>query len=98
MEPPVTAAAVYGLGATRFSALPGHAAFDRRTGEQVVAQFLRITTQPVPDLREHGIPDDVAAAISHAMSRSPNQRPATAADFGEELRQIGRASCRERVL
>jgi len=87
-DPPSAAADVYGLGATLFSALTGHAAFERRTGEQVVAQFLRITTQPVPDLREHGIPDDVAAAISHAMSRSPNQRPATAADFGEELRRI----------
>ncbi|PQP23887.1 protein kinase domain-containing protein [Rhodococcus opacus] len=90
-EPPSTAADVYGLGATLFSTLTGHAAFERRSGEQVVAQFLRITTQPVPDLREHGIPDDVSAAIAHAMSREPDQRPATAADFGEELRALQRA-------
>ncbi|WP_342661758.1 Serine/threonine-protein kinase PknD (plasmid) [Rhodococcus ruber] len=89
-EPPSPAADVYGLGATVFSALTGHAAFERRSGEQVVAQFLRITTQPLPDLREHGIPDDVAAAIARAMSRAPEQRPATAADFGEELRRIQR--------
>jgi non-specific serine/threonine protein kinase len=90
-EPPSPAADVYGLGATLFSTLTGHAAFERRSGEQVVAQFLRITTQPVPDLREHGIPDDVSAAIAHAMSREPDQRPATAADFGEELRALQRA-------
>ncbi len=59
-DPPSPAADVYGLGATLFSALTGHAAFERRSGEQVVAQFLRITTQEVPDLREHGIPDDVS--------------------------------------
>ncbi|MGW5144841.1 protein kinase domain-containing protein [Rhodococcus koreensis] len=87
-DPPSPAADVYGLGATLFSALTGHAAFERRSGEQVVAQFLRITTQPVPDLREHGIPDDVADAIARAMSRSPGERPPTAADFGEELRRI----------
>ena len=87
-DPPSPAADVYGLGATLFSALTGHAAFERRSGEQVVAQFLRITTQPVPDLREHGIPDDVADVIARAMSRTPGERPATAADFGEELRRI----------
>ena len=89
-QPPSAAADVYGLGATLFSALTGHAAFERRSGEQVVAQFLRITTQEVPDLREHGIPDDVSAAIARAMSRTPDARPATAADFGEELRQLQR--------
>ncbi|RYF61226.1 MAG: protein kinase [Comamonadaceae bacterium] len=89
-DPPSPAADVYGLGATLFSALTGHAAFERRSGEQVVAQFLRITTQEVPDLREHGIPEDVSDTIARAMSRSPDQRPATAANFGEELRRIQR--------
>ena len=90
-DPPSPAADVYGLGATLFSALTGHAAFERRSGEQVVAQFLRITTQAVPDLREHGIPEDVSAVIARAMSREPGARPATAADFGEELRGLQRA-------
>ncbi|ABG94822.1 protein kinase/ transcriptional regulator, LuxR family protein [Rhodococcus jostii RHA1] len=90
-EPPSPAADVYGLGATLFSAFTGHAAFERRSGEQVVAQFLRITTQEVPDLRERGLPDDVSAVIAHAMSREPGQRPATAADFGEQLRGLQRA-------
>ncbi|EKT81638.1 protein kinase/ LuxR family transcriptional regulator [Rhodococcus opacus M213] len=87
-DSPTPPADVYGLGATLFSALTGHAAFERRSGEQVVAQFLRITTQEVPDLRDHGIPDDVSEAIARAMSRTPDQRPATAADFGEELRRL----------
>ncbi|RZL75857.1 MAG: tetratricopeptide repeat protein [Rhodococcus sp. (in: high G+C Gram-positive bacteria)] len=90
-DPPSPAADVYGLGATLFSALTGHAAFERRDGEQVVAQFLRITTQAVPDLREHGIHEDVSAVIAGAMSREPGERPATAAVFGEELRGLQRA-------
>ncbi|KXX59639.1 protein kinase domain-containing protein [Rhodococcus sp. LB1] len=89
-DPPSPAADVYGLGATLFSALTGHAAFERRSGEQVVAQFLRITTQEVPDLREHGIPDDVSAVIARGMSREPGQRTETAVEFGEELRGLQR--------
>jgi serine/threonine-protein kinase PknK len=68
-ETPTAAADVYGLGATLFCAITGHAAFERRSGEQVVAQFLRIANQPVPDLREAGIPGDVSAAIEVAMAR-----------------------------
>ncbi|PBC39266.1 protein kinase [Rhodococcus sp. ACS1] len=86
-DPPTTAADVYGLGATLFAALTGHAAFERRSGEQVVAQFLRITSQPVPDLREHGIDNDLAAVIEHAMARAPDDRPAAVA-LGERLQQL----------
>ncbi|OYD61365.1 protein kinase domain-containing protein [Rhodococcus sp. OK302] len=86
-EPPSPASDVYGLGATLFSALTGHAAFERRSGEQVVTQFLRITAQPVPDLRENGFPDDVCAVIEKAMSRDPGDRPSASA-LGEDLRQL----------
>ncbi|WP_327097708.1 protein kinase [Nocardia vinacea] len=83
---PTAAADVYGLGATLFCALTGHAAFQRRSGENVVAQFLRITSQPMPDLRDSGIPDDVSALVETAMSRDPHERP-SAAGLGESIRQ-----------
>ena len=89
-EPPTVASDVYGLGATLFSAMTGHAAFERRTGEQLVAQFVRITTEPIPDLRERGFPPDVCAAIEHAMARRRADRFPTAALFGDELRRIQR--------
>ncbi|MFE3001599.1 protein kinase [Nocardia sp. NPDC059246] len=89
-DSPTRGSDVYGLGATLFCALTGHAAFERRSGEQVVAQFLRITTQPVPDLRECGIPEDVCAVIEVAMSRDPQERP-TAAVLGEQLQRVQRA-------
>jgi ATP/maltotriose-dependent transcriptional regulator MalT len=87
---PTPASDVYSLGATLFCALTGHAAFERRSGERVVAQFLRITSQPVPDLRENGFPADVAAVIERAMVRDPAARPASATAFGDELRQVQR--------
>jgi serine/threonine-protein kinase PknK len=89
---PTPASDVYSLGATLFCALTGHAAFERRTGEQVIAQFLRVTSQPIPDLRAQGLPADVAAIIEQAMARDPADRPATAAEFGDELRAVQRSN------
>lgn len=87
---PTVASDVYSLGSTLFCALTGHAAFERHSGEQVVAQFLRIAMQPIPDLRGSGIADDVCAAVERAMARAVEKRPASAADFGDELREIER--------
>ena len=86
-QPAVKASDVYGLGATLFTALTGHAAFERRKGEEVVAQFVRITSEPLPDLRREGMSSDVAALIAAAMARDPAQRP-TALQFGESLQQL----------
>ncbi|MGV9709538.1 protein kinase domain-containing protein [Gordonia sp. NPDC003424] len=89
-DAPTVASDIYGLGATLFCALTGHAAFERRSGEQVVAQFLRIAAEPVPDLRSAGIPDELSRAVEHAMAREPGDRPESAAAYGEELRAIER--------
>ncbi|MEU1548868.1 protein kinase [Nocardia sp. NPDC005745] len=89
-DEPTIRSDVYGLGSTLFALLTGHAAFERQAGERVVAQFLRITTQPVPDLREQDIPPDVATVIEHAMAPSPRDRPASAYEFGEMLREVQR--------
>lgn len=86
-DQPTTASDVYELGATLFCALTGHAAFERRSGEHVVAQFLRIASESAPDLHERGIPDDVCAVVEAAMSRDADSRPC-AVDLGEEIRQV----------
>ncbi|MFE7416736.1 protein kinase [Rhodococcus sp. NPDC057529] len=89
-HPSTAASDVYGLGATLFCALTGHAAFERRNGEHLVAQFLRISSEPLPDLHAPGIPDDLCGAVEHAMARPVENRPASAEAFGEELRAIQR--------
>ncbi|WP_433192738.1 protein kinase domain-containing protein [Nocardia sp. CA-107356] len=89
---PSVASDVYGLGATLFCMITGHAAYERHSGEQVVAQFLRIAAEPLPNLRPEGIPDDVCAAIEASMSRNPADRPHSAEAFGESLREIQRAN------
>ncbi|WP_232850595.1 serine/threonine-protein kinase [Nocardia acididurans] len=87
-DEPTVRSDVYGLGSTMFALLTGHAAYERQAGEKIVAQFLRITSQPLPDLREREIPPDVAAAIEAAMSTDPRDRPGSAVEFGELLRTV----------
>jgi serine/threonine protein kinase len=67
-DPPSESSDIYGLGATLFATLTGHAAFERRSGEQLVAQFLRIASESIPDLRETGIPEDISTIVERAMS------------------------------
>lgn len=89
-ETPTGATDVYGLGATMFAAATGHAAFERRSGERIVAQFVRIAADPTPNPRDHGIDDDVADLIQSAMAGDPGDRP-TAGEFGRLLRRAQRA-------
>jgi ATP/maltotriose-dependent transcriptional regulator MalT len=87
---PTVASDVYGLGATLFCALTGHAAFERQSGESIIAQFVRLSDQPVPDLQELDIPEALSRAVERAMARDPTDRPTSAGEFGAELGEIGR--------
>ena len=86
-DAPSAASDVYGLGATLFAGLTGHAAFERRVGEQVVAQLVRITREPLPDLRKQGIPVDVAVVVENAMSRVAGDRPSPV-ELGRQLQGL----------
>ena len=86
---PTVASDLYGLGATLFCALTGHAVFERQSGESMIAQFVRLSNQPVPDLRELEIPEALSRAVEQAMARDPADRPTSAGEFGAELAEIG---------
>jgi serine/threonine protein kinase/N-acetylneuraminic acid mutarotase len=89
-NPATVAADIYSLGATIFALIAGNAAHERKSGEDLIAQYLRISSTRVPDLRPDGIPDAVCSAIEHAMSLEPGERPASAAEFGRELQEAQR--------
>ncbi|CAN5712102.1 hypothetical protein BH09ACT8_BH09ACT8_11870 [soil metagenome] len=78
---------IYSLGASLFCAITGHVAIQRRSNEQLFAQFVRMTTEAAPKLQVEHLPEAVPAAIEHAMAGAPGDRPSTAADLGVELRQ-----------
>ena len=52
-QQPDVSSDIYSLASTLFCAGTGHAVFERRKGEQMVAQFLRITKHP---MRASGTP------------------------------------------
>ncbi len=90
--PATVASDIYSLGATVYALIAGSAAHERKNDEDLVAQYLRISTTRVPDMRPEGIPDAVCAAIEHAMSIDPAERPASAAEFGRELQSVQRSN------
>lgn len=87
---PNVVADVYSLGATLFNLIAGRPAFERRPDEELVAQFLRITTHQTPMLLGDDVPADLSRLIKRAMARDPAARPASAADLGELMRDLQR--------
>jgi YVTN family beta-propeller protein len=81
---------VYSLGSTLFALLAGRPPFARRDGEELVAQFLRISRDPVPDLRPLGVPDAVCRAVETAMDKDPARRQPSAAELGRQLQESQR--------
>ena len=89
-RPPTVAADLYSLGATMYAVIAGTAPYENVAGDELIAHYLRITSEEVPDLRPRGIPDDVCAAIEQAMSLDPAKRPASAADLGRAFQAAQR--------
>ncbi len=82
---PSKAADIYALGATLFALIAGAPPFTTDRDESVFALMQRIATQPVADLRSLPVPDRICAVIEEAMSKNPDHRFATAADFATAL-------------
>ncbi|MDZ4265605.1 MAG: serine/threonine-protein kinase, partial [Mycobacterium sp.] len=89
-KPPTVGADVYSLGATLYALIAGKAAHERDADEELIAHYLRITSQPVPDLRHLGIPSDVCSAIEKAMALDPAERFDSAGEFGRTLQEAQR--------
>ncbi|WP_322857561.1 Kelch repeat-containing protein [Mycobacterium shigaense] len=91
-NPATVASDIYSLGATVYTLIAGSAAYERQTSEDLVAQYLRISTTPIPDLRPLGIPDAVCSAVEAAMLLDPAERPMSAAELGREFQAAQRSN------
>lgn len=81
---------VYSLAASLYTVLADQRPFDLAGRRQSAAELARrITTEDPPSLRDFGYSAAVDQAVRRiGMARSPAQRPATAAEFGDVLRTL----------
>jgi serine/threonine-protein kinase PknK len=90
-QQPSVASDLYALGSTMFKLLTGTAAFIRPGDESIVPALTRIRDEPVPDLRDRGVPPAVADVVERAMAKDPAARYATAVAMGRALREAQRS-------
>jgi len=89
---PATASSdVYSLASTLFTLVAGQPPFIAGSGgmPELIA---RITTQAAPSLTSYGVPESAAAVLDRALSKDAADRPASAAEFGEQLASALRAA------
>ena len=77
---------VYGLGATLCGMLSGREPFHESSSLQ--ALLYAVVNKPPPDLTPLGVPGPLSAFTARAMAKDPDTRPATAAAFEAELREV----------
>jgi eukaryotic-like serine/threonine-protein kinase len=79
---------VYSLGVIIFELLTGAPPYDSDNPMELAQLHLNA---PVPDISEFGRPEvdaDVAAVISRALAKNPNERQPTALDLARELEAV----------
>ena len=90
-ERPTQLADVYSLGSTAYSMLLGKPPFERASHETFIPLMLRIQTEAPPDLRQYGVPDDLAALLEQTLAKAPADRPRSALEFGRRLQDVMRS-------
>jgi serine/threonine-protein kinase PknK len=85
---PTASTDVYALASTIYTMLTGSPPFAGPPGEGMLAQLLRITTSDLPTIARADVPPSLIALLRQATAKRPEQRPASAAAFGESLQRI----------
>ena len=85
-EEPSPASDMYALAATTHALITGEPPFVRHTDTSIAPLLLRIAHDTPPRLPEHDAPAPVADVVERAMAKNPAERPATCAEFAEQLR------------
>ncbi len=86
--PPSATADVYGLASVLATCLTAVEPFEMLPDEAPVSAMRRVITEPYPDLRRAGVPDDLAGLLEMALSKEPLQRPVSARAFAAALNDI----------
>lgn len=88
-EMPQIESDIYSLGATIYTALAGHRPFARPGAKESHAVITnRILSEPPPPITAQRIPDNIERALLTLLAKHPNDRPRSALQVGELLRDL----------
>lgn len=79
---------LYSLGSTLHTLCAGVPPFLRADDESVLQMIARVATDPPPDLRRSGVPDDVSSVVEGLLAKEPAERPAGAGTVIQSLQEL----------
>lgn len=82
---PIPASDVYGLAATLYELVAGHAPFRHFAGESAATIIVRVLSGQVQPIVAPDVPLDVSDLLTWALAGDPSARPPSPAWFAEEL-------------
>jgi len=92
-ERPTVTADIYSLGSTAYAMLLGRSPFERNSADETFLSIVRrIHSDAPPDLRDHGIPADLATLLARTLAKDPANRPRSALELGQGLQAVMRAN------
>ena len=86
---------IYSLGATLWYCLTGKVPFPNRSAKNL-DDLARSAPLPVAQLAERGVPASVIALLESALAPNPDDRPRSAAEFGQAMQMCLGESQRDR--
>jgi len=91
-----SAADIYSLGSTLYTLLAGQAPFAREASTGLAPLVTRILRNDVPVIPRPGVPPELEELLRRSMAARPRDRPASAAELGTSLADLGRRlTCQE---
>ena len=81
---------VYSLSSTIYALILGRAPFARPDEESLAPLITRICLEPPPNLTAHGVPAPVAELLVRGLAKEPDDRFASALEFGHAMQQAQR--------
>ncbi len=87
--PPEVTADIYSLAATTYTLLAGRSPFELSGGSNRTLDLIqRIDRGDPPPTGRDDVPPALERVLRHGMSRSPQDRPSSAAEFGRMLQSV----------
>jgi serine/threonine protein kinase len=89
-QPATAASDVYSLASTLYKLVEGHAPHEGAAEDSVLVVLRRIRSDPVRLPSRAGVPLALGKVLISGLEKNPIHRPASAAEFGEALRDVER--------